>query len=176
MIFKETPLQGLITIDLEKHRDGRGFFARTMCQREFEAQNLPSNFVQCNTSFNKEKGTLRGMHYQKPPAAEGKLIRCTCGGIWDVAIDLRPDSKTCKQWFGTELTQENGRSLFVPPGFAHGFITLVPDTEVLYMMTEFYQPDLATGVRWNDPAFSIQWPTEPAVISDRDASYPDFKS
>jgi dTDP-4-dehydrorhamnose 3,5-epimerase len=175
MIFEETGLKGLMLIRQERHDDDRGYFARTMCQREFEQHGIPTDFVQCNISYNKAAGTLRGMHYQLPPGEEGKLIRCSRGRIYDINIDLRENSTTYLQWRGYELSHDNGQSLYVPPGFAHGFVTLEEESEVFYMMTEFYQPELAAGVRWNDPAFSIQWPVEPKVISERDEGYADFQ-
>ena len=155
--------------------DERGFFARTYCQREFEAHELTSQFVQCNTSFNKRKGTLRGMHFQASPHEEAKLIRCTRGAIFDAIIDLRPDSATFKQYVSAVLTAANGRMLYVPRRFAHGFQTLEDNTEVLYQMSEFYNPESARGVRWNDPAFRIDWPEKVEVISERDRTYADFE-
>jgi dTDP-4-dehydrorhamnose 3,5-epimerase len=176
MVFNETKLKGAFVIELEKHEDERGFFARTFCQREFAAHGLNPQFVQCSVSFNKTKGTLRGMHYQAPPHAECKLIRCTQGGIYDVIIDLRPSSQTFKQHLTMGLSAANRHMLFVPEGFAHGFQTVLDDTEVFYQMSKFFAPESARGVRWNDPAFGIQWPAvEPRVISDRDANYPDFQ-
>jgi len=161
-------------IDLEKYADRRGFFARTYCKREFDSHGLNSEFVQCNTSFNERKGTLRGMHFQIPPYQEAKLIRCIRGTIYDVIVDLRPDSKTFKRHFATELSSENGRMLYVPPGFAHGFQTLEDKTEVFYQMSQFYSSEHSRGVRWNDPAFGIEWPAAERTILDRDQSYPDF--
>jgi dTDP-4-dehydrorhamnose 3,5-epimerase len=174
MIFTETKLQGAFIIDIDRIEDERGFFARTWCQREFEAHGLCTQLVQCNISFNKHKGTLRGMHYQAAPRAEAKLVRCTSGAIYDVIIDLRPDSPTFRQWLAVELTADNRRMLFIPQGFAHGFQTLAHDTEVFYQMSQFYAPEYARGVRWDDPAFGVSWPAEKRVISKRDQGFPDF--
>jgi dTDP-4-dehydrorhamnose 3,5-epimerase len=174
MIFTETNLKSSFLIEPEPRADERGFFARTWCQREFEAHGLQIRWVQCNVSFNKTKGTLRGMHYQVAPYAEAKLVRCTRGAIYDVIIDLRYDSPTFKQWLAVKLTADNRQMLFIPEGFAHGFQTLEDDTEVFYQMSEFYAPDYAKGVRWNDPAFDISWPADERIISERDRSYPDF--
>lgn len=154
--------------------DERGFFARTFCQQEFAEKGLNRNLVQCNISYNKLCSTLRGMHYQKRPYPEAKLVRCTQGAIFDVIVDLRQHSSTFTKWFGTELTAENRIALYVPEGFAHGFLTLTDDTEVLYLMSEFFHPECACGLRWNDPGFAIDWPGKISVISDRDANYPDF--
>jgi len=176
MIFTETSLKGAFLIEPERLEDERGFFARTWCQREFEAHGLNSRLVQCNISFNKKMGTLRGMHYQVAPYEEARLVRCTQGAIYDVIIDLRPESSTFKQYIAAVLTAQNRTMLYVPEGFAHGFLTLEDNTEVFYQMSEFYAPEYARGVRWNDPAFGIQWPAEIQVISDRDQNYPDFIS
>lgn len=176
MRFIPTHIAGTYLVEPELISDERGFFARTWCQNEFADKGLNPNLVQCNISYNKVRGTLRGMHYQKAPHAEAKLVRCTQGGIYDVIVDLRSGSTTFTQWFGAELTAENKKALYVPEGFAHGFITLKDDTEVLYQMSEFFHAECATGVRWNDPALSIQWPVEVKVISERDQNYPDFKS
>lgn len=174
MIFLETELQGAFIIKLEKFKDERGFFARSWCRREFENQGLNPNLVQCNISFNRKKGTLRGMHYQAPPYEEAKLVRCTMGAIYDVIIDLRPDSSTFKKWISVEMTSENRKMIYVPEGVAHGFITLEDNTEVFYQMSEFYAPDSARGIRWNDPVFNIQWPIEPTTLSERDQNFFDF--
>ncbi len=174
MIFEETKLKGAFVIELEKMKDERGFFARTWCQREFAAHKLNSQLVQCNVSFNAKKGTLRGMHYQTAPHEEAKLVRCTMGAIYDVVIDLRPDSSTFKQWLAVELTADNRRMLYIPEGFAHGFQTIEDNSEVFYQMSEFYAPECAGGVRWDDPAFSIQWPVDQQIISAKDQQYPDF--
>lgn len=173
----ETELKGAFVIEPEKLEDERGFFARTWDRREFEARGLDPQLAQCSVSFNKNKGTLRGMHYQAAPDEEAKLVRCTEGAIYDVIIDLRPDSPTFKRWVAAELAADNMRMLYVPKGFAHGFQTLQDDTEVFYQISEFYAPESARGIRWNDPAFDIQWP--PAgerVISARDQQLPDFDS
>ncbi len=174
MIFTETGLTGAFWIDLEPHRDERGFFARSWCQQEFEERGLIARMVQSNISFNKNRGTLRGLHFQIAPYEEARLVRCTRGAIYDVFLDLRPGSATLRRWLSVELTAENYRALFLPKGFAHGFQTLTDDTEVLYLMSEFYHPEAARGVRWNDPAFHIQWPLEVRILSEQDASYPDW--
>ena len=176
MIFTETRLKGAFIIQPEKLEDERGFFARTWCKREFETHGLNSNLVQCNISFNKKRSTLRGMHYQVAPHEEAKLVRCTMGGIYDVIIDLRPNSKTFKQWISVELTAENRKMIYIPEGFAHSLLTLDHNTEVFYQMSEPYAPECARGVRWNDPAFDIVWPAGVAVISEKDKHYPDFTS
>ncbi len=174
MHFTETKLKGAYILDLKPIEDERGFFARTFCVQEFEAHGLNPCVVQCNVSYNRHKGTLRGMHYQSAPHAEAKLVRCICGAIYDVIIDLRPESPTFKQWVGVELTASNRRMLYVPEGLAHGFQTLEDETEVFYQMSEFYFPQSAQGVRWDDPAFQIDWPPAERVISPKDISYPDF--
>jgi dTDP-4-dehydrorhamnose 3,5-epimerase len=174
MIFAETPLKGAYVIDPERLADERGFFARTWCRREFEANGLSPGLAQCNISFNHKRGTLRGMHYQVVPQAEAKLVRCTAGAIHDVIVDLRAGSATLKQWFAVELSAENRRMLYIPEGLAHGFLTLADATEVFYQMSEFYSPECARGVRWNDLAFGIRWPFEASIISERDRTYPDF--
>jgi dTDP-4-dehydrorhamnose 3,5-epimerase len=174
MIFTETKLKDAFIIQPERLGDQRGFFARTWCQREFEARGLNPCLVQCNISFNKSKGTLRGMHYQTAPYEEAKLIRCTKGAIYDVIIDLSPDSRTFAQYMAVELTAENRTMLYVPKGFAHGFQTLTDNSEVFYQMSEFYVPQYARGVRWNDPAFAIEWPPDERIILERDQTYPDF--
>jgi dTDP-4-dehydrorhamnose 3,5-epimerase len=174
MRFLPTRLAGAYLIEPELHEDERGFFARTYCQREFAAHNLAHELVQCSCSYNARAGTLRGMHYQLPPFAEVKLIRCTAGAIFDVLVDIRPGSANYGQWVGETLTADNRKLLYIPEGCAHGFISLVDNTEVSYQMNNFYKPDLARGFRWNDPYFAIQWPSEPVVIAPRDRSYPDF--
>ena len=174
MVFNPTPLQGLYLIDLEKRGDDRGFFARAFCEKEFAAQGLVTRFVQVNNSLSAQKGTLRGMHYQLAPRAETKLVRCIRGALYDVVLDLRPSSPTFGRHFGAELTSENRRMMYVPKGFAHGFLTLTPDTEALYFVDEFYAPEQERGVRWNDPKFNIVWPTLPAVLSDKDRNWRDF--
>ena len=176
MIFQKTKLAGVFEIHLEPNTDERGFFARTWCQKEFAEHGLSSYLVQCSISLNSRKGTLRGMHYQAAPFAEGKTVRCTAGAIYDVVLDLRGQSPTFKQWYATVLSAENRHSLYVPEGCAHGFLTLTDETEVLYQMSEFYHPETARGVRWNDPAFQIGWPGKVEVISERDRSYPEFES
>ena len=174
MIFHKTELRGAFVIDLEKIEDERGFFARAWCAKEFEAQGLTARTIQCNISFNKIRGTTRGMHYQIAPYEETKLVRCMAGSIYDVIIDLRSESETYRRWFGVELTAANRRMLFVPEGFAHGFQTLEDNTEVFYHVSEFYTPGSERGIRWDDPTFSIDWPIEVQVISDKDKSWPDF--
>jgi dTDP-4-dehydrorhamnose 3,5-epimerase len=174
MIFTETELKGAFLIEPERRPDERGFFARTWCQREFQAHGLGTAWVQCNVSFNKQKGILRGMHYQTSPYAETKLIRCTMGAIYDVIIDLRPDSPTFKRWVALELTSDNRCMVYIPEGFGHGFQTLAAGTEVFYQMSQFYAPEYARGVRWDDPTFGIYWPADERIISERDRSFPDF--
>jgi dTDP-4-dehydrorhamnose 3,5-epimerase len=174
MIFTETPLEGAYLIDLEKKGDDRGFFARFFCIHEFGKLKLDGNVVQINNSLSAKKGTLRGMHYQLPPKAETKIVRCIRGAFCDVILDLRPGSSTFGKWFGAELSEENRRMMYVPKGFAHGFLTLEDDTEALYLVTEFYAPDRERCIRWNDPAFHIKWPFEPIIISPKDGNVPDF--
>ena len=175
MIFHETRLSGVFEIHLEPKADERGFFARSWCQKEFESHGLTSKVVQCSVSFNARKGTLRGLHYQAAPYAEAKIVRCTRGAIYDVVVDLRPQSPTFKNWIAAVLTAET-TMLYVPEGCAHGFLTLEDDTEVVYQMSEFYNAESARGVRWDDPAFQIVWPAEVNVISERDRTYPNFES
>jgi dTDP-4-dehydrorhamnose 3,5-epimerase len=174
MTFTETELKGAFFIELEKKVDERGFFARTWCQKEFEAHRLVRQMVQANVSFNKKKGTLRGMHYQIAPYEEAKLLRCTKGAIYDVIIDLRPDSPTYKQWIGEELKSGNYKMLYIPENFAHGLITLEDNTEVTYQVSQFYSPGSERGVRYNDPTFGIKWPIEVLIISDKDKNWPDY--
>jgi len=174
MIFRDTKIRGAVEIHVEPKPDERGFFARTWCQGEFEKSGLNPRLVQCNISFNTRKSTLRGMHYQVALRAEAKLVRCTRGAIYDVVIDLRPGSPTFKKWIAVVLTAEKRNMIYVPEGCAHGFLTLADETEVFYQMSEFYSPESARGVRWNDPAFQIAWPEKAEVISERDRSYPDF--
>lgn len=176
MIFTETPLKDAYIIEFERIEDERGFFARSWCVREFKEYGLNPNLVQCNVSFNKKKGTLRGMHYQAAPHGEAKLVRCTKGALYDVIIDLRHGSPTFKQWFGVELTAENRKALYVPEGFAHGFQTLEDETEVFYQMSEFHHPENAQGVRYDDPAFGIDWPVTSPSLSPKDSVYEDFDS
>lgn len=175
MIFTETKLPGAYVIAPERHHDERGFFARMWCQNEWAARGLNPRLVQCNVSFNTQRGTLRGMHWQRAPHAEAKLVRCTMGAIYDVIIDLRPDSVTYTQYYTLTLTPEDRTLLYVPEGFAHGFLTLLDNTEVFYQMSEFYHPEHQAGVRWNDPAFGIHWIDEVRVISPRDMHYPNFR-
>lgn len=175
MIFRPTPLDGAFVIEPERHEDERGFFARSWCQKEFEAQRLNARTVQCNISFNRRKGTLRGMHYQVEPFAEAKLVRCTAGAVYDVIIDLRPGSPTYRQHLGVTLTANDYTMLYVPESFAHGFQTLEDNSEVFYQMSEFYSPGHSRGVRYNDPAFGIQWPVPDPILLERDRNYPDFK-
>jgi dTDP-4-dehydrorhamnose 3,5-epimerase len=174
MIFTKTVLNDATIVDIEKKEDERGFFARSWCRHEFEAHGLNPNLAQCNISFNPQKGTLRGMHIQVQPHEEAKLVRCTRGSLCDVIIDLRPDSSTYKKHLSVDLTSENRRMLYVPEGFAHGFLTLEDATEVFYQISEFYRSGSQRGFRWDDPAFAIAWPAEVRLISDRDRSYPDF--
>ena len=174
VIFTETILKGAFVIEPERLEDERGFFARTWCQKEFQEHGLNPRLSQCNISYNKKKGTLRGIHYQIAPFEEAKLIRCTQGAIHDVIIDLRSDSPTFMQYTAVVLTADNHKALYVPEGLAHGFQTLTDATEVLYQMSEFYAPECSRGVRWDDPAFAIDWPDAPRIISERDRSYPDF--
>ncbi len=172
MIFTETRLPGAFLLDLEPREDSRGFFARTFCRNEFEAHGLRPDMVQCNVSYNHHARTMRGMHYQIPPAAETKLVRCTRGAIYDVIVDLRPESPTYLQHVGVELTADNRRQLYVPELFAHGYLTLQPGTEVAYQVGEFYTPGYERGIRWDDPALGIRWPAPVEVISDKDAAWP----
>lgn len=174
MKFNPTPLAGAFTIDLDRIGDDRGFFARFFCTEEFSKAGLVSNYVQINNSLTKSKGTLRGMHYQLPPAAEVKVVRCIRGELFDVILDLRPDSSTFGKWFGETLSAENRRMMYVPRGFAHGFVTMQDDTEAFYLVSSPYAPKCERGVRYNDPKFSIAWPLAPTEISDKDAKWPDF--
>ena len=175
MRFQELNLAGAWLIDAEMIGDERGAFARTWCSKEFAARGIEAPMVQSSVSLNHRRGTLRGMHFQGPPSREGKLVRCTHGAVCDVIVDIRKDSPTYLQHAAVELSAENSRSLYVPPGFAHGFQTLEDDTIVFYIMNDFYQPETAGGARWNDPAFSINWPiADPTSMSDRDRDWPDF--
>jgi dTDP-4-dehydrorhamnose 3,5-epimerase len=174
MQFLETRLKDVFEVCLEPKQDERGLFARSWCRAEFESKNLNSALVQCNISFNPRKATLRGLHYQDPPYQEAKLVRCTRGAIYDVAVDLRPESPTFQSWVSATLTAENRRALYIPEGCAHGFLSLEDDTEVFYQMSAFYKEGFGRGVRWNDSAFRISWPIDVRVISDRDRTYPDF--
>jgi dTDP-4-dehydrorhamnose 3,5-epimerase len=174
VIFTATKLKGAYLIDIERLPDERGFFARTWCQKDFLAQGLAAEWVQCSISFNARQGTLRGMHYQIKPYEEAKLVRCTLGAIYDVIVDLRQGSSTFGQYISCVLSAKNRKMLYVPEGFAHGFITLEDNTEVSYQMSEFYAPEHSKGFRWNDPLFSIDWPAAIQVISERDRNLPDF--
>ena len=174
MIFRETKLAGAYRIELERHEDERGFFARTFCEREFAARGLRTRYPQCNVSRSPRRGTLRGLHLQAEPHGEVKIVRCLTGAIFDVAVDLRPASPTYRQWVGLELTAEQGTAFYIPAGCAHGLITLVPDVNVFYQMGDVQVPEASRGFRWDDPAFAIQWPLEPVVISARDRAYADF--
>lgn len=175
MIRRDTGLSGAWLLGVEPHRDDRGLFARIWCRREFGEWGLATDLVQANLSWNARRGTLRGMHYQVPPRAEVKLVRCVRGAIHDVIIDLRPGSPTYRGHFAAELSAENRRALYVPEGFAHGFQALEDGSEVLYHMSEFYSPEHGRGVRWNDPAFGIDWPLPDPIMNERDRTYPDFE-
>jgi len=175
MKFIETKLKGAYIIEIEPIEDERGFFARTFCIEEFKKNGINFSIVQCNISFNKKKGILRGMHYQVAPYQEAKIVSCTSGAIYDVIIDLRKKSLTYCQWFAVELSAEAYKMLYIPEGFAHGFQTLEDNTAVFYQMSEFYHPECARGVRWNDPVFGIKWPLLVKIISKKDLSYKDFK-
>jgi dTDP-4-dehydrorhamnose 3,5-epimerase len=176
MLFSQVKLKGAYIIKPEKRSDDRGFFARSWCQREFEEYGLNPRVAQSNIGFSKKKGTLRGLHYQIAPHEEVKLVRCTRGAIYDVIIDLRPESMTYKQWVGVELTGENHNLLYVPEGFAHGYQTLTDDTEIYYQTSQFYAPEFARGIRYDDPAFGIEWPMTIESISDADRSWQDYKA
>jgi dTDP-4-dehydrorhamnose 3,5-epimerase len=176
MIFRETTIEGMWVVEPERHEDERGFFARTWDADEFAERGLDARLVQCSLSYNRRRGTLRGMHYQAPPHEEAKLVRCTAGAIFDVAIDLRPRSETFCSWAGVELSAENRLALYVPKGCAHGFLTLTDCAEVVYQMSEVYSPEAARGVRFDDPAFGIEWPGHVVVVNERDRTYPDFAS
>ena len=174
MIFTKTALAGAMIIDVERREDARGYFGRTYCEREFQANGLPARMVQANVSVTHQASTLRGMHYQLPPHAEDKLVRCVRGAIWDVIVDIRPGSPTYCQWIGIELNDFGARMLLVPKGFAHGFITLTDDAMVNYQVSEFYSPAAEGDARHDDPAFAIKWPVPILSMSDRDRSWPDF--
>ena len=175
MIFTETPLAGAFVIETEPVEDMRGSFARTWCRRELEARGLDTRIAQCSTSFNTKRGTLRGLHFQTPPFAETKIVRCIRGSIYDVIVDLRAESPTFTCHFAIVMTPGNGKMMYIPAGFAHGFQTLEDATEVAYQISEDYAPAHARGVRWNDPAFGIRWPDAVRIIAERDRSYPDFR-
>jgi dTDP-4-dehydrorhamnose 3,5-epimerase len=176
MIFTETRLKGAYIIDIEPRQDHRGFFARTWCEKEFAVHGLNTNLVQINTTLSGKAGTLRGLHYQIAPYEEVKVVRCTRGALYDVIIDLRPDSRTYRQWIGVELTADNRRMVYVPEGFAHGSQTLTENTELCYQASQFFVPDAARGVRFNDPAFDIQWPLPINAISEADQNWPGYLS
>lgn len=175
MIFTETKINGAFIIEPELLWDERGFFARTFCKDEFEEYGLETDIVQCNISYNKKKGTLRGMHYQAHPYDEAKIVSCTKGAIYDVILDLRTESGSCHQWIAVELSDENFRMVYIPKGCAHGFQTLKDETVVCYQMSEFFHPESARGVRWDDPVFGIHWPTGKKIISDRDDQFSEYK-
>jgi dTDP-4-dehydrorhamnose 3,5-epimerase len=174
MIFRETKLPGVFVIEMVEHSDERGGFARTWCKQEFASHGLNSDIAQCSASFNRRKGTLRGMHYQVVPDQEVKVVRCIAGAIYDVVVDLRTDSPTYTKWAATELSAANHLLLYIPEGLAHGYQTLEDNTEVTYQISAFYEPRSARGVRWNDPVFNIEWPIADHIISPRDAAFPDF--
>lgn len=174
MQLRETPLSGAFVIDLSRRGDSRGFFARLFCEEAFAAAGLEANYVQINDSLSSKAGTLRGLHYQLPPFQEVKVVRCIRGALWDCIVDLRPGSPTFKRWFGVILSAENRTMLYVPRGFAHGFVTLSDDAEVIYLVSAPYAPEHERGLRWNDPALAIGWPQQPTEISDKDANWPLF--
>src|SRR3954468_18924037 len=174
MKFQPTGFDGLYVVDIEPRQDVRGFFARTWCRREFETAGLDSQLVQCSISYNVRRGTLRGMHYQCAPFEESKLVRCLAGAIYDVVIDLRPESSSYLAHFGVELSAADRGALYIPVGFAHGFQTLTDNTEVFYQMSEYFAPDHARGIRWNDPLFEIKWPVATPILLDRDNSFADY--
>jgi len=174
MRFTALELSGVVLVDIEPREDTRGFFARSFCREEFAAQGLNADIFQCSISFNGKRGTVRGMHYQADPHPETKLVRVTCGAIFDVVIDLRPNQPSFRRWIGVTLTAENRSALYIPPGFAHGFQTLTDGAEVFYQISDAYHSDLARGVRWNDPAFGVSWPILPPILSEQDAARPDF--
>jgi dTDP-4-dehydrorhamnose 3,5-epimerase len=172
--FHKTPLEGAYRIELDKRGDHRGFFARVFCENEFGAAGLETRFVQANNSLTLKKGALRGLHYQLPPSAEVKVVRAIKGALWDVIVDLRPGSPTYLKWFGAELNEDNRSMLYIPRGFGHGFITQTDNVEAFYLHSAFYSPGAERGLRWNDPAVRIDWPSEPLDISDKDRAWPDF--
>jgi len=174
MKFTETKLKGAYIIELEKHGDDRGFFARAFCKKEYDEVGLRNEIVQINDSKSRYKGTLRGMHYQLSPKSEDKIVRCINGSIYDVIIDMRKNSPTFCDWFGIELSAKNKKSLYVPKGFAHGNISLEDNSELFYLVTEYYSSEHERGIRWNDPKFNIEWPIKPVVISEKDRNHPDF--
>jgi dTDP-4-dehydrorhamnose 3,5-epimerase len=174
MRFSQTEIPGLLIVETVRHADDRGYFARTFDAAAFRAAGLVDRWPQCSVSHNLRRGTLRGLHWQAEPAAETKLVRCARGRIFDVAVDLRPRSPTFRRWFGLDLGPDKQRALYIPPGLAHGFVTLADDSDVFYQIDVEHAPELARGARWNDPAFAIAWPIAPQVMSERDAAYPDF--
>jgi dTDP-4-dehydrorhamnose 3,5-epimerase len=174
MRFVPTDIPGCAIVEIEPHEDERGFFARTWCRDEFDGAGLPSRLVQCSVSRNRKRGTLRGMHFQLPPSFEGKLVRCTRGAIVDVVVDIRSMSPRYLDHVSVELSADNGRAIFIPPGCAHGFQTLEDGTDVFYQMTDVFTPDLCAGLRWNDPGLAIDWPIDSPTINDRDRNYPDL--
>lgn len=176
MDFRPTPIEGVILVEGEPHRDDRGSFERVFCVGTFAAAGIQFSVRQTSLSTSRRAGTLRGMHYQKAPFEEAKLVRCLAGKVFDVVMDLRPDSPSFKTWHGVELAPTNGRSLYIPPGVAHGFFSLVDDSVLYYMMDADYEPSAGAGIRWDDPTFAVEWPAYPTVISPRDAAYPDFVS
>lgn len=173
MRFVKTPLTGCYVIEQDRIQDHRGYFARVWCQRELEEHGLNAEVLQANVGFSRQRGTLRGLHYQRPPHAEVKIVRCTRGAMFDVVVDLRPASPTFKRWYGIELTEENGKMLYVPEGVAQGYLTLADDTEMTYQTTKFFDRESATGVRYNDPKLGIAWPADVQVISEQDTKWPD---
>lgn len=177
MIFHQTELPGAVVVELEPRDDERGFFARFFCRREFAEQGLELEVAQANLAFNRRRGTLRGLHYQAPPHEDSKLVRCVRGALYDVVVDLRPGSPTFRRWLGVELTAENRRLLYVPAGLAHGYQTLADETEAMYLHSAFHAPEAERGVRWDDPAFGIDWPeADERVISAKDRAWPDFQA
>ncbi len=176
MIFTELALKGVYLIEPERQEDERGFFARTFCIEEFSARGLDTAVAQCNVSYNRRRGTLRGLHFQAPPHAEIKLVRCTAGAVFDVVVDIRPDSPTYKQWFDVELSARNRKMLYIPEGFAHGFQTLEDDAELFYQMSKLHVTEAARGIKWDDPAIGITWPMAPLVVSGRDQHYPKLSA
>ena len=174
MRFVQTDIPDCTIIEIEPYKDDRGFFARTWCQHEFDGAGLPSRLVQCSVSRNRKRGTMRGLHFQLPPSREGKLVRCTRGAILDVVVDVRSTSPHYLGNVSVELTADNGRAIFIPPGCAHGFQTLEDDSDVFYQMTDVFAPDLGAGLRWNDPALGIDWPIDTPIMNDRDRDYPDL--
>lgn len=174
MKFIQTPLSGAYVVELEKRGDDRGFFARAFCVEEFTAHGLNPTVLQANISESARKGTLRGLHYQIAPFGEVKFIRCIKGSVYDVLVDLRPESHTFKQWFGIELTAENQKAVYIPEGFAHGHQTLEDDSQIMYLVSQKYSPEHERGLRWDDPSITIQWPLKPTVMSDKDTHWPDF--